>query len=691
MFIQNKTPPETIIKLRAKEMSLTHTTLKLALPLAISLALAACGGSSSSDSGSHDTGFGSNSSTDTTGTDGTDIVTNDISTDTGTVDAQPEVAELLIYTSSTSLNSDSSLDDETSDPAIIYMMAKDSNNVALTDITFSPSVSSGATLFSGEVSTNGTLTTWQLVPDEPRNQTMTVAVSAGGITDTLEIEIVGTTVEIDGASSISMDTPTTYTVKLQDAAGEGLPQQEVTITSSLVNETLTTDAQGEAQFDIQPTTGGEYTIAVSALGAISSKTITVSSNAFNLNSSEDELAIGQSHPITLAWTADGTPRSNQVIHLSATRGEIIVSNEPVEQVTTDSNGNATFNIQSDTAGGTVITASDNTTFLSTSLPLEFVSTTPKYLNIQADPSLIAPLGTSSILAQVNDINDNPVKNQVVVFNLSDTVDGKLSSSKATTNSAGKASVVYTAGNATSALDGVVITSHIEGVDTDTVEADTTNLTVGGEAVRIAFGFDELIAENNPFYEKTFGVIVTDNAGNPVANKSIDFTVTSTGYYKGQLYYNDVLEQWSQGLTTDEINNLTLTPAEIAAIPPLYDCSDHVEDLDRDGHLDEGEDFNQSGTLEPTNAATISANSTTDESGRATATVSYLQNYALWEKVTITATVTVNGSEYKAKIDKLLSVLAADMTAESSPPNSISPYGTRDCEYNDIQLNGSTDD
>ena len=123
-------------------MSLTKTTIKLALPLAISLALAACGGSSSSDN-SHDTGFGSNSSTDTTDTDGTDIVTDDISTDTGTVDAQPEVAELLVYTSSTSLNSDSSLDDETSDPAIIYMMAKDSNNVALTDITFSPSVSSG--------------------------------------------------------------------------------------------------------------------------------------------------------------------------------------------------------------------------------------------------------------------------------------------------------------------------------------------------------------------------------------------------------------------------------------------------------------------------------------------------------------------------------------------------------------------
>ncbi|PWQ94650.1 hypothetical protein [Leucothrix arctica] len=669
-------------------MSLTQKTIKLALPLAISLALAACGGSSSDDSSSSSTnvGFGSNTTTDTsdTSTDTTDTTDTSAEVDTTTDETEAEtettaVAKLLVYASTTSLNSDSAISDGSSDPAIIYMMAKDSDNIALSDVTFSPSVSAGATLFEGEVSSDGTLTTWELVPEEPRNQTVLVTVSSGGITETLSIEIVGTTVEIDGASSISMNTPTTYTVKLKDAAGEGLSQQSVEITSSLITTTLLTDAQGEAQFDIQPTSGGEYDIEISALGATNSKTITVSPNAFNLDTTVDEIAVDTTQAITLAWTANGVAQANKEIYLSATRGQIFSNGSSVEQVTTDANGNATFDILSSTAGGTVITASDNTTSLSTSLPLEFVSTTPKYLNIQADPSIIAALGTSSILAQVNDINDNPVKNQVVVFNLEDTVDGKLSSSKATTNSAGKASVVYTAGNATSALDGVVITSHIEGVAKTAeeamsgetfVEEDVTKLTVGGEAVRIAFGFDELLVDNSPFYEKTFGVIVTDNAGNPVANKQIDFTVTSIGYYKGSLGYNEEAGQW---LYND----------------PFYDCSAHVEDIDKDGWLDDGEDYNNSGTLEPTNSTTISGNSATDDSGQATVAISYLQNYALWESVSITATVTVNGTEYKSKIEQKLHVLNADITGEGSPPNQISPYGTRDCEYNDIQLNGVT--
>ena len=673
-------------------MSLTKTTIKLALPLAISLALAACGGSSSdsSSSNSSNVGFGSNTSTDTTDTDDTtsdstddttsEVVTDDDTTTDDTDSTEVSVAKLLVYASTTSLNSDSAITEGSSDPAIIYMMAKDSNNIALSDVTFSPSVSSGATLFAGDVSTDGTLTTWQLVPEEPRNQTVLVTVTSGDITETLSIDIVGTTVEIDGASSISMNTPTTYTVKLKDAAGEGLSQQAVQITSPLFTESLITDAQGEAQFDVQPTSGGDYDIEISALGATNSKTVTVSPNAFNLTSTVDEVAVDTTQAVTLAWTADGVAQSNKVIHLSATRGAVLVAGVPVEQVTTDANGNASFDVSSSTAGGTVITASDNTTFLSTSLPLEFVSTTPKYLNIQADPSIIAPLGTSSIIAQVNDINDNPVKNQVVVFNLNDTVDGKLSSSKATTNSAGTASVVYTAGNATSALEGVVITSHIEGVAKTAeeaaagetfVEEDTTKLTVGGEAVRIAFGFDELLAENPPFYEKTFGVIVTDNAGNPVANKQIDFTVTSIGYYKGSLVYSEDAGQWVYN-------------------DPLYDCSAHVEDLDRDGWIDEGEDYNNSGTLEPTNSTTISGNSATDDSGQATVSISYLQNYAWWEKVAITATVTVNGTEYKSKIEQRLHALNADLTSEGDPPNETSPYGTRACEFDDIQLNGVTD-
>lgn len=656
-------------------MSLTQKATKLTLPLAISLALVACGGGGSSDNSSSDGyGFGSNStesteSTDTdTDTDTTTTSETETETTTEEVSSSPEVASLIVYASSRSLFSDADADDTTdgSNPVTVYMMAKDSNNIALSDVTFTPSVTNGATLLPGTVSSDGILTTWYLVPDEPRNQTVEVSVMAGGITESMKIDIIGTAIQVDGPESISMDKPTTYTVKLKDASGNGLASQAVSIDSSLLTTSLVTDSEGEAQFDVQPAAGGSYTIEVNALGSVASKSITVSPNAFNLSSSVSEISVSELHQIQLNWTADGAPQSGKVIHLSATRGKITVNGVETDQITTDANGVATFNIESGTAGATVITATDNTTYLSTSLALEYIATEPHSLNIQADPSIIAALGTSTIIAQVKDENDNPVKNQIVVFNLNDTIDGTLSSSKAQTDSSGQASVVYNAGQATSSKDGVVITSHIEGQAS--VPDDITTLTVGGNAVRIVFGYDELIAENSPFYEKTFGVIVTDNAGNPVAGKQIDFTVTPTHYLKGYLVYYETTGNWGLPFVTDASGDYVEVVDECAS-----------EDIDKDGSLDSTEDYNGNGTLEPTNSTTIVGNSVTDTSGQTTVKISYPQNHAWWERIELTAQVTVDGTEYIQKINMKLPVLAGDVQTEDSPPNSRSPYGVGDCK------------
>ena len=653
-------------------MSLTQDTLKLALPLAISLILAGCGGGGSSGSSSTTMGFGTNATTtDTTDTTDTDT-SDDTDTDTTVTEevvSSPEVSSLVVYPSSRSLLSDADADDSTdgSNPVTIYMMAKDTNNIALTGVTFTPSVTNGATLFPGSVSDDGILTTWRLVPDEPRNQTVEVSITAGTITETMSIKIIGTAIQLDGPESISMDKPTQYTVKLKDAAGNGLATQPITIISNLLNTSLITDTEGEAQFEIQPSQGGSYTIEANALGSAISKNIIVSPNAFNLSSSIEELPVSNPHEVQLLWTANGQPQSGKVIHLSATRGAITTNGTKTDEVTTDSNGIATFDIESGTAGATVITATDNETYLSTSLAMEFIATEPHSLNIQADPSLIAALGTSTILAQVKDENDNPVKNQTVVFNLNDTVDGTLSSSKAQTDSSGQASIVYNAGKATSAKDGVVITSHIEGMPS--VPEDMTTLTVGGKAVRIVFGFDEAISENAPFYEKTFGVIVTDNAGNPVAGKNIDFTVTPSHYLKGELVYHVAAAQWGLPFIFDDVTGDYINVVD--------ECVS--EDIDKDGSLDSTEDYNGNGSLEPTNSTTIIGNSTTDASGQATVKISYPQNHAWWERVDLTAQVTVDGTEYIQKINMKLPVLASDIMTEGTPPNVRSPYGIGDCK------------
>ncbi len=56
----------------------------------------------------------------------------------------------------------------------------------------------------------------------------------------------------------------------------------------------------------------------------------------------------------------------------------------------------------------------------------------------------------------------------------------------------------------SGLDGIKILIELNNTPSIT---DPVTLIVGGDALRIVLGADELLAESDIFYEKTFGVIV----------------------------------------------------------------------------------------------------------------------------------------------------------------------------------------
>ena len=108
----------------------------------------------------------------------------------------------------------------------------------------------------------------------------------------------------------------------------------------------------------------------------------------------------------------------------------------------------------------------------------------------------------------------------------------------------------------------------------------------------------------------------------------------------------------------------------------------IEDFDRDGNLDNGEDINDNGTLEPTQDATITTTGTTDADGKMTVQVIYPQSRALWSTQLITAKTVVNGTEFVENTTYGMDILLADVEdPESSVPNQLSPYG----------LNGSCSD
>ncbi|MEZ5450157.1 MAG: Ig-like domain-containing protein, partial [Thiolinea sp.] len=439
--------------------------LQQGLVLASVLVLSACGGSDGNYIAN--TGGGSGTGSGTT-------------TDTSTTTA---VKQLDIAASSHQLGSSGV------DPVTISAVVKDNNNNVLKDVAVVFSVDNDATIDPDNATAAGSVKTAQLTPglNHPENRSVTVTVQAGSKTQTLDVEITGTSLQVDGPARIVINSPATFTAKLKDSAGEALAYQTVLLSSSLGNTLtpvsgsgFTTDAKGEVQFTLQSTQAGTDSVTGTALGATFSKTVDISGDEFTLTSANAEVKVNTAETISLLWKKSGVAQAGKTISLAATRGVLPL------QVQTDAQGMASFTITSATAGGSVITATDAETGLTAALTKEFVAITPAYLNVQSEQAIIAPGDSVSIVALVRDVNDNPVKHQTVAFNLNDTVNGTLSSSLATTDSLGRATVVYTAGDAISAKDGVVIQTYLPAKPSIT---DNVTLTVGNRAVRLVLGHD----------------------------------------------------------------------------------------------------------------------------------------------------------------------------------------------------------
>jgi len=599
---------------------MAHPTkfVKIVTPLAFAIALAACGGG-----GGDEVTFGGGGSGD------------------GTTQVA-KTSALVLTASSRQLPSDGSK------PVVITAIAKDKNNNAIAgaDVVFA--VDNDATIDVATDSADGSIKTANLTPGKPANRTLHVTAKSGGTTETIIVDVIGTVVTIDGPDAITLNKDVPFVLKLKDSANKPIAYENVELISKAGNtitttSSFTTDAIGEIDFTLRGISGGPDTLVAKVLGVEYTKNINVSGDEFVLTGATSEIPINTNEVINFTWEKEGVPQANKPVTFSATRG--VIANP---QVITDAAGKASLTISSSTAGETVISAISSEG-LSTSLTREFIATTPSYLNTQADPTLIAPNGSSTIVAKIRDINDNPVKNKTIDFRIvKGTVNGKLSASTAVTDSLGRASVSYTAGNSSSAKDGIVINTFIHGYPT--VTEDSIKLTVGGNALRIVLGHDQLLVPDQVFYIKQFGVIATDSAGNPVKNQKIAFKIIPKRYYKGVLVYNG--DGWIRAITAR--------------------CDS--EDFDNDGNLDAGEDVNNSGFLEPTHDATVTGSGVTDENGRIVVEVVYPKNTAWWSDQVIEATTIVDGTEYIESTEFLLPAAAEDVKSENTPPNIHSPYG-----------------
>lgn len=584
------------------------------------------------------------------------------STGGGQSSTQPAILEL--YASAVQLASSGS------DTVELIALVKNAQSVLMegVDVSFSAPADAGVEmqLVQSTTAEDGTARAILSTQNNATNRTVTVTAQAGSLSQTVDIEVFGTEVTINGTSSIILNDSVDLTIRVQDSDGVAIPNQTVALSASsgtLASTSVVTGTDGQATVTYTGTTSGSDTIIASALNASTSFVVTVQEDEFTFTTVPTaEIPLGTAQSLTVTWNKDGVAYANGDVSFTASRGTITAG----ATGTTDANGQASFTIQSDNAGVAAITATGEDADgnqVSARVSIEFIATSPATLQADASPDLIGPDGqTSTITAIVRDAEGNLVKGSVISFNIDDTSTGSISPSQATTDSNGVASTVFTSGSVTSE-NAVTITATVS--DTPAV-FDTVNLTVGNRAFDVSIGTGNLVSKpDDATYLKEFAVFVTDSVGRPVQGVSLTASSVPVKRANGGVYRKGywIWTGTAWTITTTSATGLTAT-CDNEDLPPA------------NGILDAGEDYNGDGFLTPGIVGTLSFKDTnvTDENGQATLELRYPRAYAAWYDAQITVFAQSTGSEASASMKFTLTAAADDLKDESSPPPP-SPFGT----------------
>lgn len=521
-------------------------------------------------------------------------------------------------------------------------IVKDVNNNVLPNevVTFSTSDSAELVVDNPALTDDtGRVTATLNTGGDPRNRTITIRAASGALSETIDIQVIGTRLAISGPANIPSGTSTAYTVTLVDSEDRGISGATVTVsatTGSLVPTSLTTDSNGQATTSFTPSAATSV-LNASGLGVTAASLTVNAADEFEFilpAADGTEVDIGTSQTITVRWLRNSLPVAG-TINFTATRGTL-----SAPSMVTDGAGEATVTIDSAQAGFSTIvaTGSGSSTTPTVQRSIEFIAVTPASIVLQASPAVVAVNQTSAITATVRDAAQNLVKNQTIDFSLDDPSSGTLSAPSAVTNSQGQATVQYQASSQSSANDGVIITGTVR--DFPLVPSDDALVTVGAKALDISIGTGaEIVSKDLATYQMPFSVTVTDSAGNPAPGATFTLSVRPLIYYKG----------YRTGLTAPPCDN---------------------EDVDYDGILDAGEDFNGNGALDPGNVPTVPATVALDTSGSGQFFLTYPKNFGQFLTVQIIGVATVagtSGTEIRAI------TLAIDADEEENLPQE-SPYG-----------------
>ncbi|MBY0579525.1 MAG: Ig-like domain-containing protein [Burkholderiales bacterium] len=542
---------------------------------------------------------------------------------------------------------------------------------------------------------NGLVTAQLNLGASKANRTITISATVDGITATNSVSVVGTTISFSGNNSLAFGASTPLTITVKDSAGNIVPGVAVTVSSQQGNTVALapangiTDATGSITATVTATKAGNDVITATAAGATKAQNLTISNASFTLSGppaaagTVPQINVNTATPLSALWTNTGLPQVGQAVTFTASRGTITGS-----PATTDATGTATASISSPSSGPAIITASGVGGTPSATLNVNFVATTATSITVQSSPSTIQLTNTavgqtsnsSTISAVVRDAALNLVQNARVSFSITqDTSSGRLSAATATTDASGTASVTYTAGAVSGAQNGVTISATVVDINgvpiVPAVAPSSISLTIGGSALFVRLGTDNLVASAPPNYSKTYSALVTDSAGNPApAGTQVRFVLRPVSFSKGQHIL--VGGVWSPAYTAtcgnEDINfNGIRGPVSVSALPnPLTGMSVAGTQFSILTN-----DYNGNGRLDPGNVASVNGTTTTDVNGFALATISYAKNYAYWVTVTLEARAGVVGNDPPSTATLLLPGLVSDYSNPTvAPPGQASPFG-----------------
>jgi len=508
------------------------------------------------------------------------------------------------------------------------------------------------------------------------NRTIAVVATAGGLTVTQNVQVVGSTVTVTGPDAVALNTAAQYVVTVRDSASNALASQSVTVTSKAGNPVTgspgTTDSQGQFKFSVTPSKAGSDTLTIAATGVSAVKSFSVSGDQLSFVGSPAEVQVNSVQTLTLNLLKDGVAYANQPVALTATRGTL-----STPSVTTDAAGRATVTISSPTAGMTEVNASSTNGLTATSR-IEFVSSNPSKINLQASPSTVATNATGSssnssqLIATVRDAADNPVKNARVNFSfVADPSNGRIEPGFATTDSNGNASTVFTPGPNSSGNNAVVISASLPAAQ-NTVAASQVSLTVSRSVLVVRIGTGNEIQKIDTTKNGVpYTVIVSDSSGNPVKDVLIQASLQPLLYFKGFYTWNGTdfwVKTLNQQCANEDTNgNGQLDPAQGATLG---------EDNPANGI------GNGDGLLTPGNPAVVAFNpgfetGKTNSLGYLDMQIIYPREFSTWLQVRLRVTAVVSGTEGVATATFNLPGLAGDYTSATvAPPGRNSPYGSQ---------------